>query len=313
MTPDDRPHGPEDEVRMTRLERHVRWLLRCYPAAYRQARGEEILGTLLEATPPGQGWPRMRDMRALVICGLKARATQNRQRTTRANLRVAVMAGFAMYLSYWTAVYLNVVVQQFLPNSVRISGPSFWTAVAAALLVGAAVVLAWTAPRPAVLAAALTASAGIVSYTLAVIGDPAAMLGPRLLQVLALIGLAVLAPRAGHSSRHWLWLPGAIAVAVLLTPVGLSYGWLSLGLISPWLPLLAMAVCGILWVTVDARLILAVLMYLALSALQMPMMDIASGFWVLSSLLFPVVVLALAVPVVWLLRRQSGRPDIVAS
>jgi hypothetical protein len=212
-----------------------------------------------------------------------------------------------MYLSYWAAVYLNVVVQQFLPNSVRIPGPSLLTAAAAALLVGATVLLAWTAPRNVVLAAALTASAGIVSYTLVVIGGPASMLGPRLLQVLALIGLAVLAPRAGHPSRHWLWLPGVIAVAVLLALLGLGNGWLNLGLLSPWLPLFAMAACGILWITVDARLILAVLTYLVVTGLQVPMMDISSGFWDLSALPFLGAVLALAALAFWLLRRQSAR------
>ena len=40
-----------------RLERRARWLLRAYPAAYRADRGEEITGTLLEATPPGRDWP----------------------------------------------------------------------------------------------------------------------------------------------------------------------------------------------------------------------------------------------------------------
>ena len=306
MTPEDRPHGREDEVRMTRLERHARWLLRCYPAAYRQARGEEILGTLLEATPPGRTWPRVRDARGLAIGGLKARAAQNRQRTTKANLRVAVMAGFAMYLSYWTAVYLNVVVQQFLPNSVRIPGSTAVVAVAAALLVGATVILAWTAPRAAVLAAALAASAGMVSYTLLVSGGLAA-LGPRLLQVLALVGLAGLAPRVDHPSRHWLWLPGAIAVTVLLADLGLGYGWLNLGLAAPWLPLFVMVAGGIMWIGIDARLIVAVLIYLAVTELQSPVMEISSGFWSFSSLPFLLVVLGIAAPAVWLLRRQSAR------
>jgi hypothetical protein len=40
-----------------RLERRARWLLRAYPAAYRADRGEEIIGTLLEAVPPGRDWP----------------------------------------------------------------------------------------------------------------------------------------------------------------------------------------------------------------------------------------------------------------
>ena len=50
---------------MTRLERHCRWLLRAYPAWYRRKRAEEMLGTLLEASPPGRNWPSFRDARTL--------------------------------------------------------------------------------------------------------------------------------------------------------------------------------------------------------------------------------------------------------
>ena len=39
---------------MSPLERHCRWLLRAYPAWYRRDRAEEMLGTLLEASPPGE-------------------------------------------------------------------------------------------------------------------------------------------------------------------------------------------------------------------------------------------------------------------
>jgi hypothetical protein len=55
------------------LERRCRWLLRAYPAWYRRTRGEEMLGTLLEASPPGRRWPSVRDARALVIGGLRVR------------------------------------------------------------------------------------------------------------------------------------------------------------------------------------------------------------------------------------------------
>ena len=58
---------------MTGLERHCRWLLRAYPAWYRRERSEEMLGTLLEASPPGRRWPTFRDARALVTGGLRAR------------------------------------------------------------------------------------------------------------------------------------------------------------------------------------------------------------------------------------------------
>jgi hypothetical protein len=62
---------------MTALERHCRLLSRAYPVVYRQERGEEIIGTLLEATPAGRSWPPARDVRGLAVCSLRARAAPN--------------------------------------------------------------------------------------------------------------------------------------------------------------------------------------------------------------------------------------------
>ena len=58
---------------MTPLERRCRWLLLTYPAWYRRDRAGEMLGTLLEASGPGQSWPSLRDARALVTGGLRVR------------------------------------------------------------------------------------------------------------------------------------------------------------------------------------------------------------------------------------------------
>ena len=58
---------------MSSLERRCRRLLRAYPAWYRRGRGEEMLDTLLEASPPGRRWPSFRDTRALMIGGLRVR------------------------------------------------------------------------------------------------------------------------------------------------------------------------------------------------------------------------------------------------
>jgi hypothetical protein len=58
---------------MTPLERHCCWLLHAYPAWYRRDRAGEMLGTLLEASPPGRRWPSFRDARALLIGGLRVR------------------------------------------------------------------------------------------------------------------------------------------------------------------------------------------------------------------------------------------------
>ena len=58
---------------MTPLERRCRRLLLAYRAWYRRRRGEEMLGTLLEACPPGRRWPSFRDARALIAGGIRVR------------------------------------------------------------------------------------------------------------------------------------------------------------------------------------------------------------------------------------------------
>src|ERR1700733_2274034 len=80
-----KPADPEPEDHMSegehggagRLERRARRLLRAYPAAYRADRGEEIIGTLLEAVPPGREWPPSREAAALIAAGLHARRAAN--------------------------------------------------------------------------------------------------------------------------------------------------------------------------------------------------------------------------------------------
>jgi hypothetical protein len=283
-----------------------------YPASYRRERGEEIVGTLLEASPQGRTWPRVRDIRALAAGGLKARAAENRQRTAGANLRAAVMAGLAMYLALFVASYSYGAVQRFTSAALTSTGGHFpswtgWLALAAAVLLGATVVLAWTAPRAIVLPAAVAACTAVVALGLG-IGGPAAVLGIRLIQVPVLIGLALLAPRTGHPSRHWLWLPAVIAVSSAILELGAGFGWFAYwGLVSPWAPLFVLFAAGILWIGIDARLIVAMLTYFAITALQMPVIEISSGFWALSSLPFLLVVVAFAAPAVWMLRRQSAQ------
>ena len=83
---------------MSPLERRCRLLMRAYPAAYRRERSDEIMATLLEATPEGRRRPLLRDMRALIMGGLRARAAQNRRFTTAVNLRLAVLAGVCIYV-----------------------------------------------------------------------------------------------------------------------------------------------------------------------------------------------------------------------
>ena len=58
---------------MTPLERRCRWLLFAYPAWYRRRLAGEMLGTMLETSPPGGRWPSFRDTRSLVAGGLRVR------------------------------------------------------------------------------------------------------------------------------------------------------------------------------------------------------------------------------------------------
>ena len=78
---------------MTPLERHCGWLLRAYPAWYRRERAGEMLGTLLEASPPGRRWPSFRDARSLIIGGLRVRGWT----WSLSMLWVAIGAGGAIY------------------------------------------------------------------------------------------------------------------------------------------------------------------------------------------------------------------------
>ena len=153
-------YGPSEDpylataVRLTALERRSRWLLHAYPAAYRHERAEEMISTLLETTPDGRTWPRLRDVRALATGGLRARAAQNRQRTTAANLRFSVMVGVALFLAFWVARYLSSV-----------AGASAWHAWPTALtglLIATAILLAWTTPRFVALTGALAAPAEVM-------------------------------------------------------------------------------------------------------------------------------------------------------
>ena len=58
---------------MTTLETHYKWLVRLYPTAYREQRGDEILSTLLESTDSERTWPSVGDTVDLVGHALRLR------------------------------------------------------------------------------------------------------------------------------------------------------------------------------------------------------------------------------------------------
>src|SRR5580700_10463946 len=119
------------------------------------------------------GCPRPRHRR------LQARAGQNRQRTTAANARVAVMVGLTLFNSLWVAAFSSRIITQLM-HGYAAYGP--WSLAAYAVLSTATVVLVWTAPRVSVVTGALAAAAAAVYY----LGLHVVVIVPAFLQVLYL-------------------------------------------------------------------------------------------------------------------------------
>ncbi len=293
MAGEDR--DPAGADRVTAFERRSRRLLRAYPAAYRRGRGEEIISTLLEATPAERTWPRPRDARALIVGGLKARAAQNRQLTTADNLRIAVMVGIALFLSVWIGVDLRTAALDFsLPGMV-------WPTLLVGLPLAAALVLAWTAPRIVVLAGTLPAAVAVGYFVLV----RTHLIGPAVVQLAALAGLVALISRTARPSRRWLWLVGVVVVPAVL-PFPHTYLGYFERLYSGAL-VLAIFVISILWAVIDARLIVAIITYLTLTVVQSDLAIVTQGFGIYSQIPPLLIVSAVAALAVWLLRRQSAK------
>jgi hypothetical protein len=112
---------------VTALERHCRWLPLAYPAWYRRERAEEMLGTVLEATPPGRRWPTFRDTRAPLAGGLRARGWAWLVSILWIGAG-AVLNGYVFYLS----------TMPLLPEDTGVAG---WTEISAPLKIVIAVAL----------------------------------------------------------------------------------------------------------------------------------------------------------------------------
>ena len=236
---------------MTPLERHGRWLLRAYPAWYRRERGEEMIATLLESSPDGRRWPSARDARAMVMGGLRVRATGNQRLTTWASLRLAVQLGAALTLLWLVADNLASDILIWAHVYSHNSGTGYWFAYG--LLGLAAVAAAWFAPRTVVAALALAAAAAWLYW-----GDRVMGILPATLLVL----LAVLVCLGERMPRSWLWLAGGLFAVDLLegfTAVPWLYFLYQVLGVMPWITLGLV----VIWAAVDARPAMAMAVYLA--------------------------------------------------
>jgi hypothetical protein len=274
---------------MNTLERRCHLLLRAYPAGYRQDRGEEIIGTLLEATPTGRSWPLARDVRGLVMGGLRARAALNRRLTTAANLRIAVLVGVAAYLAF-SAVALVALVSRAFP--VR------WPLLVVAALIGLTVALVWIAsPRAARLAAAVTAAAAVclvAPWRLGSFGWPVTGL-------VCLGAVALLARAAERPSRRWLWPVALIASLLLLAIATPRAGTVAFGAV-----LAATGVVSLLLLVIDARPAIATAVFVLAFWLPSGINNLARGVGIASGVPALVIVSVVAAVAVWRLHRQSA-------
>jgi hypothetical protein len=193
---------------MSGLEARARWLLRAYPPAYRADRGEEILGTLLAATPPGRDWPAPREALALVAGGLGARAAQNRQQPVATGLRLALLLAASLWLA---ARPLGAMWASHdgtpLPRAIY---------AASALLLVATVAAPWFAGRRVTISLALVSAVALGLNAYYRVYGPEFRWGAALFVVPPLALAAVVVVEPVRPPRCWLWMPGSAFIASAL-------------------------------------------------------------------------------------------------
>ena len=238
---------------MTALERRCRWLLRAYPAGYRRGRGEEILATLLENTPPDRSWPTLREGGALVLGGLRVRSGLNQPLTLAANVRLAAVLGLALTLLRLAIADLTFVIL-FWRHRHALPGAGY--AVACDVLTLAVVAALFFAPR--LLAAALA----VVTAGLWFWGNGNQGHGQGVLAAVVLVTLAILVRGKERVPRLWLWLAASLLAVDVLPALG---AWRSVYLPSFLLAIVQWAILAsvALWLAVDPRPAIAVAIYLA--------------------------------------------------
>jgi hypothetical protein len=243
---------------MSRLESRCRWLLRAYPNPYRADRGEEILGTLLEAAPADRSWPPARDAWSLITGGLRVRAARNRQLPLAANLRLAGLLAAALQLGQSVASYLDYAIHR----GTYYQMPALSAALFAVCAVGAclAITSAWLWRRSvtvslAMAVAAASALACIKAPYLGLLFD-GRLIGPPL-------ALAALAMGKARPPRCWLWMPGAFLIAGLPAIFANSGGWFWPHTLT-FFPAVFFGTLGLalLWFVTDARPAIALAMYI---------------------------------------------------
>ena len=296
-----------------KLERRARALLRAYPAEYRHGRAEEIIGTLLEAAPPGRSFPSAREAWSLLAGGRHARATRNRRLGVKANVRLALLLGISIYLTFCFGLTVALALAQ-RALGFPAGDEASWLVTAAAVLGVAAALAPWLGSRVAVTALAIPAGVLFAYAELSgTHGEATTMSVAEFLILLA--ALAALSGGPVRLPRSWLWLSGAFSLALvagrLLSPRHAPSSALEWSLELGALVLLAVVV--VCWLVTDARpalaLCLAVLLETVTGALSNLIFGDYLNVWLDLLLIQFAFVLPVLLPVAWLLLRRQKAPS----
>jgi len=306
------------------LVRRTRLLLRSYPKAYRAHRGEEILGTLLETTRPGRGWPPAREVASVIGGGLRARRAANLSQGLGASLRHVGILAAAVILADVPAFLLFMLGRHIAAPS----GPYDFRHVEPLLAVGSLLVVTalaatWCGCRwpVAVAAGAVAAVVAAIDCHLVVGGYAITLIAEMgMPTALALVVLLPLTKRAQRPPASLLWLP-CLPVAVLFVE-GLAATWSPARydmlpipmtprmelLLSPYDTYLSLVpvLVAICWLVTDVRPLAA----LALQSLLARVISIAFDTYPGESrtqmmIVIGLVLLALTGGLVWLLRHRA--------
>jgi hypothetical protein len=208
LTPPDRD---ADEAAAKVLERRYRRLLAFYPADYRAANADDMLGVALARSVPGQRWPGLGETTDLVLSGVRRRLGAGlRNPVRRDTAAVVAIAGPILLaaLSVWSlsGPFQDLPMYQFyLPLLARgsfIAMAVWW------LLVAVAGMLSWRR-----LAAASACAGTVALLALAIAGFVSTDITGCLQILLALLATAAALGAVRAEARPLSW-PAAMAVTV---------------------------------------------------------------------------------------------------
>lgn len=295
----------------SKLERRARALLRVYPAEYRYGRAEEMIGTLLEAAPPGRSFPTAREAWSLIAGGRHARAARNRRPGVKANVRLALLLGISIYIS----AHFGVTLLENAGGYLRGDGASWLTNTTLAL--GVAVALApWLDSRAATTALAIPASA-LTTYGGLKANHTSATTISLAELLIVMAALAALSGGPVRLPRSWLWLPCAFPLALaagsLLPSQHAAVHSLVANLELDALLLLTVTVAC--WLVTDARPAVALCVAWLLLVLLGILPDLLFHNHLFARQVLEVlpeqfaVVLPILLPAAWLLLRRQKTPS----